>query len=65
MASLDDSQQSPGSQNARLPVRNEVMEAAESEADALFLNVPAGADRSIHSVFPDQIIGAQFPSRGL
>lgn len=62
MARLDASQQASGSQNARLPVQNEAADAAESQADSLFLNEPLGADRSVHRIFPDQIIGAQFPS---
>jgi cadherin domain-containing protein/hemolysin type calcium-binding protein len=62
MAGSANSQQNPGSQNARLPVGNEASDAADSEADALFLSVPTGADRSVYRVFPDQIIGAQFPA---
>ncbi len=62
MAHLDASQPASGSQNARLPMRNEAAEAAERQADSLFLSEPVGADRSVHRIFPDQIIGAQFPS---
>ncbi len=62
MASLDDSQHNPVSQDARLPVRNETPETADVQAGALFLSVPAGVERSVHKVYPDQIIGAQFPS---
>jgi len=61
MASLENHQTNPGSQSARLPEGSEAVAVEDTQADALFLNLPVGADRSTHQIFPDQIIGAQFP----
>ncbi len=62
MASSEGSQQNPTSQKAALPDRHGAPESLNGQADALFLSAPGDAERSVHKVYPDQIVGAQFPS---